>query len=154
MFRLKKRRIAYLVILGLIGYYDLPNRFYKWITDWRYSLETSYTRRWARHYHPDGMLALYQAGRLKYPNTVNDFTINPADVKLSQESVELISMKMLKIDAKLTHGFSRELMTKAIQSNKMTELHGKLGEVEVEVKEGEEVKKVTQMQVQPLMTMK
>lgn len=43
---LKRSRFAWLVILGLIQYYDLPGRSYRWVVKKRKNVGLKYLRRW------------------------------------------------------------------------------------------------------------
>ena len=58
---LKRSRFAWLVILGLIQYYDLPRRSYRWIIKKRKNVSLKYLRRWQLQNVPEAY---------KYP-TVN-----------------------------------------------------------------------------------
>jgi hypothetical protein len=83
-------------------------------------LRISYTSRWAYKYHPDGIHALYATGNSEYHQISNDFIVDPNEFGLKPESVDFITVKMMKYDAKLTHGFSRELIVRALLSDNMT----------------------------------
>mmetsp|Transcript_9717 Transcript_9717/g.16364 ORF Transcript_9717/g.16364 Transcript_9717/m.16364 type:complete len:124 (+) Transcript_9717:26-397(+) len=48
----KKRRVAYMLILFLIYYYDAFNRFVKWQRRFRESMREKYALRWAYKYNP------------------------------------------------------------------------------------------------------
>ena len=111
IFVLKKRRIAYLMIGGLLYHYDVPGRVYRWFGRKRISMREKFRLRWFYQYNPTS---------LSFDDFQNEFTLHKEkNISLGQDDVLKLQKLMLKIDGKLKYGFSRELVANALQSSEI-----------------------------------
>jgi hypothetical protein len=88
---LRKSRFAYLVILGLLQYYDMFNRFQKWQAKKRRLWSLCYQRRWQLFYKPETYMP-------KSVRTFDPFQMQYQYKMLSQGNLDSLSKLMFEVD--------------------------------------------------------
>lgn len=143
---LRKRRVAYVVILGLLYHYDIFNRSRAWIAQKRANVKAKYERRWMLKYNAENVPIA----------TIGHFKQSAYGMKhLNKSDVDSLAKLMFEVENQLKHGFSRELVAKVLMSDGFRLKHGRARPAPEEAK-GEETKQKTEMEkrlmvVEPLM---
>lgn len=94
----KKRRIFYLIVLGLLFYYDSFNRTYNWFIYKRYRVARKYQIRWMHKYNPD---------RIVYATAVENLIVPK---KITQDNFYKLSNTFIQVENMLLYGVSRQLI--------------------------------------------
>ena len=81
VFRLKKSRIAWLVVFWLLHHYSVPSRVFNWFKKKKEEWRLAYIMRWTLRYNPEGPIWVRSIYNLR--STVDDFncissTSNPS----------------------------------------------------------------------------
>ena len=110
---IKKRRIVYLMLGGLVYYYDLYAKITGWWASKKERMAKKYRKRWAFKYNP------IFAQQLAYKETIESFSLPQNCKKLSPETVEKATSLLYNSDQTLKYGLCRELVAQAMQTDLM-----------------------------------
>ena len=113
---LRKRRFAYVVVIGLIYHYDVFNRTYNWTSKKRANSRAKFERRWMLQYNQENVPI----------RTITHFRQSAEGLNhLKKSDVDELAKLMFEVENQLKHGFSRELVSRALMHPEMQLKYGK-----------------------------
>jgi len=108
----KKRRFAYLVILGLLVYYDCYNRTINWIVNKKFRVIRKYEIRWMHKYNPESRVMETAVENLQLPKNI------------TQKNYYKLAKVFLEVENQMLYGVSRQLIINVL--NKMERMDSKM----------------------------